>query len=108
MDTDGLARLCHLEGWQPHTTAPKDGTPILIDADVGLCVAVWETREEVFGRTRSGRLMPAGWVGFIITTEFTPATMGGRELADRFFLFQGLDEPFVWMPLPARELSSNP
>lgn len=95
---------CDLDQWQPHTTAPKDGTHIIVSQKGSpLGVFHWEDREDFLLTSRSGKPMPPAWVGVYFISELAPMTQGGIPRGERFIGAHGLDEPFQWKPLPATE-----
>ncbi|NSY40706.1 hypothetical protein [Leisingera sp. ANG59] len=95
--------LAGLDDWQSHDTAPKDGTHIVVSQD-GCPIGVfhWEDRPEHLLKTNSGKPMPPAWVGVYFISEFDPMKKGDVLLGDRMFGAHGLDEPFLWRPLPGR------
>lgn len=105
----GIDWLSNLDEWQSSDNAPRDGTPIYVsvkDGPVG--VFYWEEREEFLGTTLRGDRMPPAWVGVFITTELDPAMYKNEPLGDRLMGSHGLDEGFMWRPLPARPPSHGP
>ncbi len=106
--------LANLDEWQSHESAPRDGTPIYVSIEGGAAgVFYWEERSSFLGKSRAGKAMPPTWIGFFIVSELYPAVTGdghGNEvpLGDRLLGSQGLEEPFLWKPLPARPASHEP
>lgn len=93
------------DDWQPSQTAPKDGTPILISDDAGIGVFYWENRASQLGKSHGGKQMPPRWNGVYFVTELNPVMKneanGSRSpCPERILSVAGLEDPFVWKPLP--------
>lgn len=91
-----------LDRWHDEDTAPKDGTPVLVDSMGALGVFAWETRPEFLPLTVFNKPMEPTWVGFFIVTEWNPVMKEGEPMPDRFIMCAGLDDGFKWRALPER------
>lgn len=95
------------DDWQPHQTAPKDGTPVLISGSGLIGVFYWEDRDGQLWDSHFGKTMPACWRGIHFLTDLNPMVehkADGSTVPSeaRFVQVDGLDRPFYWKPLPAQ------
>lgn len=92
-----------IDDWRDHTSAPKDGTSIVVSqAGTPIGVFHWEDRPEVLCDSPLGKTMPPSWVGVYFMSDLEPMYEGDNPIGNRMFFVRGLDEPFMWRPLPQR------
>ena len=97
---EALKSALNLDGWQPMSTAPKDGTPVLLCEKGMVGMFYWGVHPELT-HSMGGVPLEPDWIGVIIQSE-----LNRSDVKQKIVTMIGSDAT-EWMPLPAGSVQSQ-